>query len=160
MADSIRVNGNLMSWGSIKFKLDGSLYVGFNSISYADKRERVKGYGMGQHHAPRGRSRGKYSTDLVKVRGHKTSVQALRAAIAAKSVDGISYGDVEFEGVVQYVDTGEEPVTVELGGLVWAENTSNEEESADPLNEEFALDCMAIRRNDLVLFDASAGSPV
>ncbi len=160
MADQIRVNGNLMSWGSIKCKAAGESYTGFNAISYADKRERVKGYGMGAHQAPRGRSRGKYTTELVKIRGHKSSVQALREALAARASDGISYGDVEFEIVVQYVDAGESPMTVEINSCVWAENTSNEEESADPLTEEFALDCMAIRRNGKVLFDARQGSPV
>lgn len=160
MADQIRVNGNLVSWGSIRCKVAGELYYGFTSISFADKRERVKGYGMGKHHAPRGRSRGKYSTDLVKIRGHKSSVQALRRALAAQSADGVSYGDVEFEVVVQYVENGEEPMTVEITGCVWAENTTNDEESADPLTEEFALDCMAIRRDGLTLFDSSEGSPV
>jgi len=159
MADQIRVNGNLVSWGSIRCKVAGELYYGFTSIAYADKRERTKGYGMGKHQAPRGRSRGKYSTDLVKIRGHKASVQTLREALAAQAPDGVSYGDVEFEVVVQYVE-GDEAMNVEISGCVWAENTASDEESADPLTEEFALDCMAIRRNGLTLFDSTEGSPV
>jgi hypothetical protein len=159
MSDQVRVNGNVHSWGSIVLKLDGERYYGFDSVAYSDKRTRVKGYGMGRHQAPRHRSRGKYEVDPVKLRGTKASVQIFREALAAKSPDGVSYGDVEFEVMVQYIDTGEAPITVEIESCVWAENTSSDEESGDPLKEEFAADPMRIRRNGLTLFDSSEGTP-
>ena len=56
MSDVIRVNGNQVSWGSIVLKFNGQRFYGFTSISFSDKRERVHAYGMGRHHAPRGRS--------------------------------------------------------------------------------------------------------
>ncbi len=159
MSDQIRVNGNQLSWGSIKVKLDGEVYFGFNSLSYGDKRERVKAYGMGKHQAPRGRSRGKYSTDPVKLGGPKASVQALREALAAKSADGVSYGDVEFEVIAQYFESAELGITVQCERCVIVANASTEEEGSDPLKEEIELDTMKIRRNGLVLFDESEGSP-
>lgn len=159
MADQIRVNGNQLSWGSIKVKLDGEVYYGFSSLAYGDKRERVKAYGMGKHQAPRGRSRGKYSTDPVKLGGPKASVQALREALAAKSADGVSYGDVEFEVIAQYFETSELGITVQCERCVIVANSSTEEESADPLKEEIELDTMMIRRNGLTLFDSSEGTP-
>lgn len=153
MADQIRVNGNLLSWGSIKVKVDGDVFHGFTAIKYGDARERVKAYGMGRHHAPRGRSRGKYSTEPVVLTGPKSTMQELRAALAAKSSTGTSYGDVTFQVVAQYFETDETPITVEIEDCTWAKNTSSEEESADPLSEDVELDCMRIRRNGLVLFD-------
>jgi hypothetical protein len=159
MADELRINGNQISWGSIILKIDSERYTGFTSLNYADKRERVKAYGMARHHAPRGRSRGKYTVEPVKLGGWKGSIAAARAALAAKSADGISYGDVEFQIVSQYVDTGEEPLTVEINGCVWVSNTSGEEESPDPLKEEIEIDAMYIARNGLVLFDATEGLP-
>lgn len=159
MADALRVNGNMLSWGSITLKLDSERYTGFTSISFADKRERVKGYGSTRHHGPRGRSRGKYTIDPVKLVGWKSSVNALRIGLAARSKDGKSYGDVEFQAVVQYVEDDELPVTVEIDRCVWTSNSSSDEESADPLKEEIELDAMLIRRNGLVLFDASEGEP-
>lgn len=159
MADAIRINGSQHSWGSIVLKLDGDRYYGFTAISYADKRERVKAYGMGRHHAPRGRSRGKYTTEPVKLTGWKSSIQALRAALAARAADGVSYGDVEFEIAVQYVEEGEQPMNVAIERCVIVGNSSSDEESADPLKEEIEIDCMLIRRNALVLFDAAQGSP-
>lgn len=157
MADQIRVNNNQFSWGSIILKLNDDRFYGFTGITYADKRERVKGYGMGRHQAPRGRSRGKYTTDPVKLTGFKSSIAAFRAALAAQATDGKSYGDVEFEILVQYVETGEDPQDVEIERCVWTGNSTSEEEGADPLKEEIEIDCMLIRRNGATLFDDSEG---
>jgi hypothetical protein len=160
MADKIRVNGNVVSWGSITVKVDGERFVGFTSVSYSDKRERVKQYGMGKHQAPRGRSRGKYTVEPVKLGGPKSSFQALRAKLAQRAPDGISYGDVECQIVVQYIEADDqESMTVELEDAVWMSNSSSEEESGDPMKEECEFDIMKIRRNGLVLFDASEGAP-
>jgi hypothetical protein len=159
MGDEVRVNNNLYSWGSIKLKVAGELFHGFTSVSYADKRERVKAYGMGRHHAPRGRSNGKYSTDPVKLAGPKSTMQALRASLAALAPDRRSYGDVEFMIVVQYVEPGENPLHVEIGRCVLTGNTTTDEENADPKSEEVEIDCMWITRNGLTLFDSSQGSP-
>lgn len=154
MSDEIRVNGNLHSWGSIKIKVAGDLYTGFTSISYADSRERVKGWGQGKHHAPRGRSRGKYNTEPVQITGFKGSLQQLRKALADAG-DGVSYGDTEFQIIVQYVESDDTPITVELDRCVWTKNSSSEEENPDPLKEDVEFDTMLIRRNGLVLFDNS-----
>lgn len=161
MADQIRVNGNLMSWGQITLRCGIEEFSGFNSITYADKRERVKAYGMGRHHAPRGRSAGKYSTDPVKLRGPKSSIEALRAGLAAQAPDGTSYGNVEFNIIVQYSaepTSTEPPMSVELERCVFSSDSSSHEESADPLNDEIECDCMLIRRNGRTLFDASTGA--
>ena len=157
MADEIRVNGNQHSWGSIAVKFDGERFFGFTSIGYADARERVKAWGMGRAQAPRGRSRGKYTTEPVTLTGWKGSVQQLRQALADAG-DGESYGDTLFQIVVQYVEPDDTPVTVELEDCVWTKNTSSEEEGPDPLSEDIEIDCMRIRRNGLVLFDNSEGS--
>jgi hypothetical protein len=162
VSDQIRVNGNLVSWGSIILKLDGERFYGFTSITYADKRERVKAYGMGRHHAPRGRSRGKYTTDPVKLEGWKGSVQIFREALALKSADGKSYGDVEFQALVQYVESSissDRPLNVEIDRCVWTANSVTDAEDADPKKEEIELDCMLIVRNGLTLFDSASGAP-
>lgn len=160
MADQIRVNGNQLSWGSITLFVRGEIFTGFTGITYADKRERVKAYGMGRHHAPRGRSRGKYSTDPVKLTGWKSSVSALRTGLAVGSPNGTSYGDTEFDIQVLYSEVFEPNISVFISGCVWTANTSTEEENPDPLKEEIEIDPMVIRRNGLVLFDESLGTPV
>lgn len=159
MSDPIRVNGRFYSWGSITFKVNGERYYGFDSINYGDKREYVQAYGMGRHHAPIGRSEGKYSTDVVKVRGLKHAVQALREAIAKLSADEKSYGNVDFQGIVQFIKATGEEITVELDRCAWMNDSAGHEESADPLKEEFELQVMLIRRNGLHLYDGTEGEP-
>lgn len=159
MSDDLRINNNQHSWGSIILKCYSERFTGFTGISFSDKRERVKAYGMTRHHAPRGRSRGKYTIEPVKLTGWKGSIAALRAGLAALSADGISYGDVEFQIVLQYVESGENPLTVEIDRCVWSSNSASDEESPDPLKEEIEIDAMLIRRNGLVLYDASEGEP-
>lgn len=157
MADEIRVNGNQHSWGSITVKVNEERYFGFTGISFSDSRERVKAYGMGRHHAARGRSRGKYATEPVGITGWKGSIQTLRQALADAG-DGESYGDTVFQVVVQYVEDDDTPITVELEDCVLTKNTTTDEEGPDPLKDEIEADCMRIRRNGLVLFDNSQGS--
>lgn len=159
MGDSIYVNGNQMSWGSIDLKVAGELFTGFTGITYADKRERVVAYGMGRHQAPRGRSRGKYTVDPVKLTGWKGSVTALREGLAALATGGLSYGDVEFLITLAYSELDEPPVIVEIGRCVWAGSSSSEDESAENLKEEIEISAMYIKRNGLTLYDTSQGAP-
>ncbi len=158
MADAQKINGNQYSWSSIELRIDDEPFYGFTSISYSQKRERVKAYGTGAHHAPRGRSAGKYSAE-AKLTGWKSSIQALREALAAKASDGVSYGNVEFQVVVQYVEDGsEDPITVEIVDCVIASEDSSEEENPDPLKEDLGLDVMYLKKNGLTLFDNSDGA--
>lgn len=158
--DPIRVNQNQLSWGSIRCIIDGNPITGFTAISFADKRERVKAYGMGRHHAPRGRSAGKYTTETVKLTGWKSSVQNLIAQLAERAPDQASYGNVEFTIMVIYSEPSEPNIDVMITGCVITSQSAADEESADPLKEELEIDCMAIRRNGLTLWDNTELAPV
>jgi hypothetical protein len=159
MADQARINGNLFSWSSIVFKIDGDRYFGIRSISYADKRERSFGYGMGRHHGPRGRSAGKYSAEPTKVVMHKDSVRDLRAALAEQSSDGVSFGNVVFQIAVSYVEGDETPVQDDLVDCVWTGTSVSAEEGPDPMYEEIEINTLYIKWNGLTQFDATEGSP-
>lgn len=159
MADQVRVPDNIHSWGSITVKFRGNKYYGFTSLTYGDKRERVAVYGMGRHHAPRGRTRGKYSTEPGKLVGPKSTVQALINDLAAASSDGKSFGNVEFEAVYQFVENSEEPLHVVLERCVIDGVTASHEESADALQDELSISYLAIKRNGKYLFDATQGRP-
>jgi hypothetical protein len=160
MSDQIRINGNLMSWGSIILKMaNGNTYTGITGVSYADKRERVKGWGQGRHHAPYGRSSGKYTPDPVKITVYKHVANAIRKDLAAQSPDGTSYGNTVFEIAIQYVEFSLASGSVDIQQCVLVGNSSNEEENPDPLKEELEIDCMRIKRDGLTLYDVSQGSP-
>ena len=162
MADQLRINGNMHSWGSIILKIDDQLYTGFTGITYAEKRERVDAYGMGVHQGPRGRSRGKYAAEPSKLTGWKASIQELREALAARASDGRSYGNVEFEVQIQYIEaiTGNEiPIQVDLHKCTFVGNSGGDEEGPDPLKEEVEIKPLTLEINQLTLFDATEGMP-
>jgi|SRR6185369_3887925 len=159
MADQIRVNGNIVSWGSITLRVDDEIFTGFTSLSYSDKRERTAVYGMGKHHAPRGRTRGRYSVEATKLKGPKSTMHALRTKLASLSQDGNSYGEYEFHLSASYIEDFEPEMYVDIERCVYVGTSSSEEESPDPLQEEIEISAMAIRRNGMTLFDGSGGAP-
>ena len=164
MADLERVNGNVISWGSLVFKVNGVRFRGFTEISFGEKLESVLVYGMGRHQAPQGGTAGKYTPDMVKVKGRFASVNALKRQIASLSPTGRSYGAVRFTGTLFFVEPGivgqpGESHRVDFAGLKWAETSLSNTEGADPTQPEFSLQALAIREDGLVLFDDSEGSP-
>jgi hypothetical protein len=159
MSDGVRVNGRQASWGSIKVRFNDDLYWGFTKLGFSDKLEVVLGFGMGAHHGPRLKSQGKYTPDLAKMTGWVASVQKLREALAEGSDSGNSYGSVEFDVIAQIIVKGQDPITIELLGCNWCENSGEFEESPDPLKEDFTFQPMKIKRNGVVLYDDSEGDP-
>jgi hypothetical protein len=158
MADSVRINGNIYSHGSMVIKVDGERFQGFTSITYADKRERTPVYGLGKHHAPRGRTRGKYTVENTKLVGPIDTMMKLRDALAAASFDGVSYGDYEFEIVVQFIEenSNQTPHTVVLESCVYVGTTASNEEGTDANTEEVEIQPLKIKRDNRYLFDATS----
>lgn len=159
MPDQKRVNGNGVSWGSIKLRIGGDPYFGFTGITFGHKLERILGYGLGAHHGPRVRSKGKYTPEVSKLTGWAESVEAAREALAAQSASGTSYGSVEFDVILQAVEAGKPPITVELLRCTWVEESAAWEENPDPLKEDFGIQPMRIVINGRTLYDPEDGDP-
>lgn len=153
MSDEVRINGHQHSWGSTKFKIDGEEFSGVTSIDYGDKLESVEAYGTGKAHGPRGRSSGKYSADPLVLVMWKASAQALRAQLAKKSTSGKSYGKVIFQAVLQFIETGEQPITIDFQDCKFAENKATDEENPDPLKETVTVKPLRVLRNGLALYE-------
>lgn len=155
MSDLIMVNGNGLTWGSIVAKVAGDPVYGWTGITVSDKRERVKGWGLGRHQAPQRRSRGKYTPENIKLTGYRAAVADLRKRLQEAAPAGQSYGDVEFQIVLTYFETDELPLIVVAERCVWVGNSFSDEEGAELLKEEVEIDPMFIRRNGATLFDNS-----
>lgn len=156
MADQYRINGNVFGWASITLKIGGVPYSGFTLINYSDKLTRAYQYGMNRAYAPRGRTQGKYEIDECKIGGSKSSCKIVRGALAALAPDGRSYGNVEFQADVLYVEPGEgDPIHDVLEGCKLSTTSAQHSESPDPLSEEMAFSPMRIYWNGLTLFDSS-----
>lgn len=157
MADELRVNGALHSWGSIVLKVGIERFTGFTEISYEDKLETAMGYGMGKAQAPRGQTRGKYTPGPVKLKGPKASMVALRNQLAALG-DGRSFGQPTFGIVVQYIESNS-PITDELKLCRYVGTTASSSEGPDQITEEVELTTRGIVWNGKTLYDQSGGQP-
>lgn len=157
MPDALRINNSLVSWGSISVRVDGEPFTGFTAIDYGDKLAVSKGYGLGAAQGARGRTRGRYETDEVKLTAYRDTAQALINALSLRSLNGLSYGTVSFNIVVQYIELGNTPMTVILDRCRIVGVTDANAEGSDAMMTDFAIDCMAIFRNGKTLFDSIRG---
>lgn len=157
MSDSVRINGAMHSWSSTIFKIGLERYWGLTSISFGDKIERTKGYGMQRSHAPRGRSAGKYTVEPLKIKGPKSTIEAIRNQFALAAPDGKSVGLPSFDVNLQFVELGETPISVQITDCKIAEDMSSHEENPDPLQDEMTFDVMRVIRNGKTLYDSTQG---
>jgi hypothetical protein len=158
--DLKKVNGNVVAWGSGYFKLRDKRYYGLVEVTYGEKRERVEVAGANRHHAPEYRSPGKYTCEVSKVKMLKHTASAFRADLAEAAEDGVSYGNVEFEGVYQFIEPGIDPQHVELRRCVYQDLAASASgDSADPLYDEINVKPMFLVINGKCLFDATEGMP-
>lgn len=151
--DYVRINGLQLSWTDVESKIDGDYFHGYSAISFGDKLEKENAWGAGKSGAPRGQSKGKYSTDPIKVSLWKGSGNLLRARLSQKSYTGKSYGDILFYWSISFVNPHEGPQFVELFECRWLVDTSSHDESAAPLKDEAEFSCQWIKRNGRTLFD-------
>lgn len=158
MPDQVRINGNMHSWASCIFKVAGEAVSGLTSIDFADKIERVKGYGMARHQAPRGRTAGKYTVDPLKIVFTTDTAEYVRGLLANLGAT-TSLGTVSVQMVLQYVEAGNAPITIEFDDCKIAGIATTSEEGAEPGKENWEWDIMRIRRNGRSLYDTSRGAP-
>src|SRR5690606_32975991 len=135
-------------------------FYGFRGASFGDKLTVSKVYGMGKHNSPRGRTRGKYETDPVKLNGPVGTAERLRAAIAEAAGTSV-IGQFEFDGVMHFIEneaTSEElPVKVEYKKLRLVGDANTLDEGPDKLREELEIDVILILRNGRSLAEPVEG---
>lgn len=154
--DDLRVNGNLIGWGSHILRIDQDRWYGITAIDWEQSRERAFGYGMNRAHAPIGRTPGKYIPGPLKMTMYKHTAQALRATLALSAVDGASYGNVAVPIFLQYAE-GENTTTLEFDDACVVKETGADEENPDPTKEVWEWSVTRILSDGLALFDASEG---
>ena len=158
MSDALRVNGLAYGWGSCVFKLADQRFTGITSIDYEDKLETAMLYGATRDQAPVGQTGGKYVPGEVSVTMRKDSAKAFLAALASRSRDGKSIGQVYFEGVVQYIEPDDTPHTHLLHRMRCTGIKNSAKEGSDPLTVELGMTTQAIERDGITLYDQTGGS--
>lgn len=152
--DKVNINNKLFDWGSQELSFDNNILTGYTSITFDEKRERTKGWGAGRSRKPRGRTQGKYTPGSVKIKMYLDTWAALMKWAAARA-GSTSYGDAEFPGLLQYVESGFETHVVKFEAMTIVGPAGGGEESPDPHMIEIEFDVMGITRDGLTLYAAS-----
>lgn len=139
----IRVNGTEYD-GSIILKVAGEEFSGPEEISYDDKIERAKTYGLQKSRRPRGRTKGKYTPGDPTMKGPKKGMMEIRNKLS--QLGGGVISKPVFQVTVSYLDQDGFSTTdviedVQLAGIKAGGNAT----SAEAAMEEWTLDTMGIR---------------
>jgi hypothetical protein len=155
MSDSARVNGNLIGWDSLKFKINSSPYTGITAIEYGDAMEIAPQYGMGRSHAPRGTTAGKYSAKPFVLTCSTATARAIRADLANQAGRrGLSYPRVPID--LQYAEEDDGPtIHVEGHEARLVENEGSHDEGPDGLTEKLTFQPRRLLRDGQALYDTS-----
>jgi hypothetical protein len=113
---------------------------------------------MNRSHAPIGRTAGKYTPGVLKIKFHKHTAVAMRTLLATYAEDGKSYGNARVDNYLQYV----EPQTMQVSTVQFLDCTTTgencaDEESADPRFEEWEFSVMRIITDGMTLYDSTEG---
>lgn len=155
MTDVARVQGNLVSWSSHIFKIDGVRWYGWTNIAGgSDKLERVHGYGSNRSHAPIGISAGKYTPPAPGLTGLAHTYIAFIEYLKSKAPDRRSIGKVRFNMTLQ-IQEGTIKSDMEWRDCQLADRQPKAEDSPDPTTREVALVCMRYIEDGTTLYDSS-----
>lgn len=152
-----RINGRMFSWSSVSIRINGTLISAIKSIAYSDKIEPVKGYGSNRSFRPIGKTQGKYSTDPVTASIEVAELEDLRQALADASGTN-SFGNVEFQIVVQYEEPGRGVYTDVIEGCTWTKTAAKADDGGDAIYLDVEFDCMAIKWNGKYKFEEQNAS--
>ena len=156
MSDQKRVNGNLYSKASCTLKVAGEIFEGWDAVEFGDKRERAYAFGAGKHGGPRGKTKGRYTPDLLVVTFQTDSAAACRTSLAAKAPDGVSYGEASVLITLTIDEPGLGVQLLEFEDCTLAEDSASVEDSAEHVAEKLSFMPMRVRRNGNSLFDQTA----
>jgi hypothetical protein len=153
-SDEARVNGNVVSWSSIVWKIDGVRYYGFTQIGWDESRERALAYGQNRAHKPIGRSAGKYTPSPVKITVHAHTAKKIKQQFA--EADGSnSFGNAGLPMTLGIAE-GQRSGLFEFEDCAFVKSTPAFEEKVEGQMEEIELSTMGIVTDGLTLYDSTA----
>lgn len=154
MADSVRINGLQISWASVKLKIDGEPYSGVTAVEYADGIELSYAYGMARHHAPRGRTAGRYTPEPMVITAFMATSKAIQQALASRA-GGRGVSTVEVPIVLQYIEKDDAVITIEALSSRLVKIEGGAEESPDATTEKLTFMPMRYLRDGVALHDTT-----
>jgi len=111
MSDVVRSNGDILSWKSAIFRIENDIYEGLLAHDREEKRDRKVVPGARRDGTPLGKTGGKYEASPFTISVLRSTASKIEEQLCAIS-GTTSYGDAEFNFQAQYVEEGEDPVTM------------------------------------------------
>lgn len=136
---SAELNDAIPSWVDLRLRVDGAEITGITAVSFGDKVEDEMVYGAGR--MPRGRTRGKYTTDDCSLSVHEDTFVELVSRF------GDGWCDKIFEVVEQISLPGGAISTSVLERCRFKGAPGGGEEGSSALVRELPFSTMAIKRN-------------
>lgn len=158
MSDQVLVNGNLLSRASCTLKMAGEPFYAWNTVEYGDKRERSYGWGASRAFKPIGKTKGKYTPNMLVVGFMQHASDACFSSIAKLAPDGKSIGEPSVLWTLSIDEPGVASILVEIEGCTLAELEASVEDTADGIVEKVSFMPMGIKRNGRTLYDQSTGT--
>lgn len=135
----MNLNGNEMSWASVKARFGSVEVTDIKAIKYADEIDGAEPvYGTGRH--PRGRTSGRYKPGDASITFYKSGYRKLLAGLPN------GFADVRGTIVVQYRE-GSDVITDVLEDVRVMGGDSSAEDGTDPLEVEVKISPMRIKWN-------------
>lgn len=154
MSDNARINGVQISWSSVKLKIEGVPYFGITGIEYGDAVEQAYAYGIGRHHAPRGKTAGKYTPDPLVLTVWKSTGAAIREDIHTRAA-GRGLARVPSTIIIQYIEGSDDVITIEASQCTLVKVEESAEEGTDALSEKLTFMPMRILRDGVAMYDTT-----
>ncbi len=155
MADILYMNGYAFSWSSAILTIGSQRFTGVTNVTYGQKRERGKGWGMSRAYGPTRRTSGKYTPAPLKMKGFADSIEDIRAYLATLSDDQKSYGNVIVPVTFQLYEPKLGVITRYFHDCTPDDENGSAEESPDPTQDEIQFDVMRITTNGRTLWDSN-----
>lgn len=157
MSDYIYMNGYAFSWESSILTIGTERFTGITNVSYGQKRERGKGWGMNRSHRPTRRTSGKYTPNPLKMKGFADTIQSIKNYLMSLAPDLRSYGNVIVPITFQLYEPTLGQIHRNFLDCTIDEETNSHEESPDPTQDEIQFDHMGIFTNGGTLWDSTKG---
>ena len=168
MPDIALINGNAVSWNSLRwnvFLADGSggRFFGFHSLDFGgEKRERPGVSGQNKAGAPLMLPEGKYTPPNPKIGwlAHAADAnsfapyESFTQMLARGAPDGVSYGDTVMYWQLQVISQVA-TILYEWFNVVVTEPGGSWEEGAEGLKLEMGFTCLRFKRNGNTLYNSS-----
>ena len=138
MADTFRVNGNIVAYTSYILTINGIRYQGLTEVSYGHKIETAYAYGMARSGIPLGTTPGKYVPDPLKLKLYQHTAGAIKQDLYDANTDpGAGLSGYRFPILLQYQELNLVSTVIDFRNCRLVTETTSLSEGAEATMTEF-----------------------